>query len=180
MDTLSHGLWGGILFGRSGKKAFWLSFAFGSLPDVLVFGPTFAMLFFAFITGGETSRPDPPDIASMPRYITAGYDITHSLIVFAIAFAAIWLLRRKPLYEMLAWPAHIVLDVPTHTTEFFPTPYLWPLAHPEVNGISWSHPLIFIPNVILLAVLYCWFYVVRPRLRKRKANEFLGEAHLEI
>lgn len=174
MDTLSHGLWGGILFGRSSKKGFWLSFAFGTLPDVLVFGPSFVMLFFLFLAGGSF-QAGPPDPSTIPSYVYAGYNLTHSLIVFTAAFFVVWLLRRKPLYEMLAWLAHIVLDVPTHTNEFFPTPWLWPLSHPTVDGISWSHPLIFLPNVVLLVGLYTWFFVIRRRLRKTASKRFLSE-----
>lgn len=38
MDIISHGLWGGIAFGRKNKKDFWQSFAFGVMPDLLAFG----------------------------------------------------------------------------------------------------------------------------------------------
>ena len=38
MDIVSHGLWGGLAFGRKNKKSFWLSFLFGIAPDFCSFG----------------------------------------------------------------------------------------------------------------------------------------------
>jgi hypothetical protein len=35
MDVISHGLWGGVAFGRKNKKYFWWSFGFGIMPDLL-------------------------------------------------------------------------------------------------------------------------------------------------
>ncbi len=41
MDVFSHGLWGGILFGRKNKRNFLLAFLIGIAPDVFSFGPFF-------------------------------------------------------------------------------------------------------------------------------------------
>ena len=158
MDTLSHGLWGGIAFGRKSRKLFWQSFAFGVVPDILSFGIFFVLTFLGF-----ASRPNwasgPPPADAIPSYIYTLYDLTHSLVIFAVVFLVVWLLLRKPVYTMLAWPLHILVDIPTHSLQFFPTPFLWPLFDGiRVDGIPWSHPYIFIPNVVFLAVLYFWFY----------------------
>lgn len=77
--------------------------------------------------------------------------------------------------EMLAWPLHILVDIPTHSERFFPTPFLWPLSDFHVDGHPWSDPRIFIPNVILIAGLYTWYYWWRPRReRLRQALENAG------
>jgi len=49
MDIISHGLRGGIAVGRKNKKQFWLSFAFGILPDFVSFGFPFAVTIFLMI-----------------------------------------------------------------------------------------------------------------------------------
>jgi membrane-bound metal-dependent hydrolase YbcI (DUF457 family) len=100
------------------------------------------------------------------------YHFTHSFVIFALAFAAVWVFRRKAFLPMLAWPLHIIVDIPTHSTNFFPTPFLWPFFdNLRVDGIPWSHPMIFIPNVVLLAAVYLWFFVVRPRLPARRSAQ---------
>ena len=74
-----------------------------------------------------------------------------------------WLIRRKPLLEMGAWALHICMDIFTHSTAFFPTPFLWPVSDVHFDGMPWSTPIIFIPNVVLLAVLYARFLYKRAK-----------------
>jgi hypothetical protein len=169
MDTLSHGLWGSLAFGRRNRLSFWLAFFFGVAPDIFSFGIFLASNFLGF-----TERPDwsqgPPDPSLIPTYVHVAYNWTHSLVVFAVVFGLVWFIRRRPLYEMLAWPLHILMDVPTHTYRFFPTPFLWPVSDVTISGIPWSDPRIFIPNLTFLVVLYVWFFLIRPRLQSKKTD----------
>lgn len=169
MDIVSHGLWGSILFGRRNRKSFWAAFSFGILPDLLVFGVPFAMRILGSLSGDGGGAWGPPERTSIPSYVYQGYNVTHSLVVFAAAFAIVWIARKKPFIPMLAWPAHILLDMPLHTAEFFPTPFLWPISDFHVSGVSWGDPWIFFPNVALLAALYFWHFVIRKRMRRRPA-----------
>ncbi len=158
MDILSHGLWGGAAFGkRANRRSFWTAFGFGIAPDLLSFG-----VFTLATWLGFHARPDwssgPPDPSGIPAYVHHLYDITHSLVVFAAAFVLVWWYRGQPLWEMGGWAFHIVLDFFTHTLRFFPTPILWPISDFKTGFISWSDPRVFIPNVVLLAGLYVWFW----------------------
>lgn len=163
MDIFSHGLWGGIAFGRANPKQYWSAFAFGIAPDALSFG-----LLFVQNMLGSGVRPDfsggAPDPSLIPGYIHDLYNITHSLLIAAAVIGIVWLARRTLPLVMLAWPLHILVDIPTHGAAFFPTPYLWPLANLPVDGIPWSHWYIFYPNLILLAAAYgAWWYVRKRR-----------------
>lgn len=162
MDIISHGLWGGVAVGRKNKKSFWLSFLFGVSPDLLSFGIFSAMNILGLVSGPDWSA-GPPAAESIPQYVHTLYNITHSLVTFAVVFGIVWILRKKPLYELLAWPLHILMDIPTHSTQFFPTPFLWPFVDYRVDGIPWSHPYIFFPNWIFLIVLYLYFFVYKRR-----------------
>lgn len=174
MDFISHGLYGGVAFGRENRKMFWWAFFFGMMPDILVFGPFFVQRIVSALFGrGGGSFFGRPEMMSIPQYVYEGYNITHSLIVFLLVFGLLWLVFRRPVYVVLGWPLHILTDLFTHSTEFFPTPIFWPLSNFHINGIPWSHPIIFIPNVILLIILYTYFFVIRPRQRKR--IEWKGE-----
>ncbi|MEK7513106.1 MAG: hypothetical protein AAB601_02805 [Patescibacteria group bacterium] len=162
MDIASHGLWGGIAFGRTSKKSWWTAFAFGIGPDLFSFGILFVanLLGLSFVpsppAGGWSAGP--PDPGLIPSYIHVLYNLTHSFVTFAIIFALVWLILKRPLMEMGAWAFHIVLDIGTHDIKFFPTPYLWPLPYPEVDGVSWGNPLIWYSNLTLLALAYIvWF-----------------------
>ena len=166
MDTLSHGLWGSLAFGRKNKRSFWLAFFFGAAPDLFSFGPFFVSAFLGLVPRPQFSGAPPPESA-IPGYVHFLYNPTHSLIIFAAAFLAVWLIRKKPLWEICAWGLHILYDIPLHTEHFFPTPFLWPAASYRFNGWSWGSPWIFFPNVALLIILYSWFFLIRKRHGKR-------------
>jgi len=149
MDILSHGLWGGVAFGRQSRRSYWWAFFFGVMPDLFSFGP-----FFLQKLWGHGFEFGPPDAASIPMYVYELYDVTHSLVTFAVVFILASLFLRRPMWVMLAWPFHVVMDIFTHSNEFFPTPFLWPISDYHFGGISWGHPYIFFPNVALLIVCY--------------------------
>lgn len=164
MDTLSHGLWGSLAFGRRNRWSFGWAFFFGIAPDIFSFGIFFVSIWLGFVSGIDWSA-GPPDQSLIPQYVHNIYNITHSLIIFAVVFASVWLARQRPFLEMTAWGLHILMDIPTHSDNFFPTPFLWPLSSFHINGIPWSHPIIFVPNVVLLGMLYLWFFL-RGRSRR--------------
>ncbi len=171
MDILSHGLWGGLAFGRKHKKSFWTAFAFGVTPDLFSFGVAFGAHLWSSIISGAILLPPRPGSGyeNIPHYVFSLYDITHSLVIFVIAFCAVWIVLKKPLWEMSAWGLHIVMDIFTHSDRFFPTPFLWPISEYTFNGISWGHPWIFFPNVTLLVILYLYYFRVhKPRRLKQK------------
>lgn len=160
MDVLAHGLWGGVGFYPKGSKKFAAAFGLGMAPDLLSFG-----LF-------HVTRPDwigqrilgkvsgPPPFAILPDYVFQAYNITHSLIVWSALFALLWAIRRHPPWIFLAWGLHILCDIPTHTSAYFPTPYLWPLPTPYIEGVSWATGWFMITNytAILLAYLGVFAY----------------------
>jgi len=164
MDIFSHGLYGSIAFGRRNRRSFWLAFFFGVAPDLFSFGIFFVQRIFNLGNNeihGFTSGP--PDPSAIPSYVSSFYNITHSLVIFSLVFLVVWLIQRKPVLELLAWPLHVLVDIPTHSAEFFPTPFLWPISEFHVNGVSWGHPYIFFPNVIFLAVIYIWYFYFRKK-----------------
>jgi hypothetical protein len=154
MDIISHGLWGGITVGRKSRKSFVVAFLFGVAPDLFAFAPRFIGNIAAHGFEGFRSVGRRPELSEIPDYVVQLYNISHSFVVFAVVFAAVWLIRGKPLWEMCAWGLHIAVDIFTHTTEFFPTPFLWPISNVNVNGHPWSDPIILIPNWVLLVVVY--------------------------
>jgi hypothetical protein len=166
MDVLSHGLWGGIAFGRKSKKGYWAAFAFGIMPDILAFGPYFvALAWNALMSAHAGPLKFQHDYASIPRYVFEIYNVTHSLLVFAVTFLLVWAIRRRPCLAMGAWGLHILMDIPTHGARFFPTPFLWPISAYRFDGIPWSHAAILLPDYLLLISLYAWYFWI---YRKKK------------
>lgn len=163
MDIVSHGLWGGLALGRTSRRSFWTAFGFGTVPDLFSFGLVFANGLWVHGLDFFNGMGHPPDPSLIPAYVYSLYNATHSLVVFALVFGLVWLVRGKPLMELGAWGLHIAVDIFTHSEAFFPTPFLWPLSDLRVDGVPWSDPRIFFSNVLLLAALYAWFFLRRKR-----------------
>ena len=166
MDVFSHGLWGSLVCGSSKRTHFWLAFTFGIAPDIASFGVLTVASWLGLSTAPDFSQGTPPE-SSIPLYVHRLYPITHSLIVFGVLFALIWIVRGQPLWEMMAWGLHILMDIPVHSFQFFPTPFLWPISDWKFDGWQWMTPEVLIPNGVLLLLGYGWFWY--DRLHKSRA-----------
>lgn len=153
MDIISHGLWGGVAVGRRSKRAFWMAFAIGMLPDLVAFSGPFVTNLLGLTQGPHYSNGK-PDGALIPAYVYQLYNFSHSLVIFLAVLAVAWIIFKKPPWLLGAWGLHILVDIPSHDISFFPTPFLWPLSNFYVHGINWGMPIIFIPNLVLLALAY--------------------------
>ncbi len=167
MDVLAHGLWGGAGFLSRGGKAFAAAFVLGLAPDLLSFG-LFHLTHPQWISQrilGEVSGP--PPIAILPEFVFYAYNLTHSLVLWSVLFALIWIYRRRPPWVFLAWGIHILCDIPTHSSVYFPTPFLWPLPTPFVQGFSWATRWFMATNYAALLLVYVTLLVYRHRVIAR-------------
>ena len=168
MDIFAHGLWAGATYKAVNKKAkkplnvrlagFW-----GVFPDLFAFTLGFAWLFGNLIFGDmsftDLPRPDsvepaPQDTLPIFRLTSMLYSISHSAIIFLIVFGVVFLILRRPLWELGGWFIHILLDIPTHSYQFYPTPFLWPLSGWKFDGFSWGTPWFLILNYSAIIIAY--------------------------
>lgn len=149
MDILSHGLWIYALYFRTRHR--FSATIFAVLPDLISFGPH--LIYSLFFTGFKFGRPH-----LIPEYVAVGYNFTHSLVMFFIVFGIFYFITREIYWPLGGWLLHILIDIPTHTKEFFPTPFLWPLSEYKVSAIAWSDPMFMIINYGLLSVLYIYLF----------------------
>jgi hypothetical protein len=75
-------------------------------------------------------------------------------VIAGAVIAIVWLIRQQLVKPLFAWPLHILIDIPTHTSAFFPTPFLWPLSDYRISGVSWTTRWFFLTNVVVLALWY--------------------------
>ena len=161
MDIFAHGLWSYAVFHK--KKYVWLAVLFGLLPDFLSFGIIFVMN----LINGNFHR-GPPAISSLPEWLFAAYNMTHSFIVFLIVFILIYAFTKKWFWALTAWGIHILIDVPTHSFRFFPTPFLWPISDYKFNGISWATPWFMVVNYSALLIV---FLLIAHNKAKKKSKQ---------
>ncbi|MBI2450808.1 MAG: metal-dependent hydrolase [Parcubacteria group bacterium] len=177
MDVFSHGLWSGAVYKALNikkKKNFnvWLAAFWGVFPDLFAFTIPFVWLFWNLFTGGmrfaDFPRPEesePPTETRFPIFNLAAhlYNFSHSLLVFSLIFGVFWWIYKQPQWELGAWLLHILIDIPTHSYKFFPTPFLWPVSSWKFNGIIWGTRWFIIANYLLLVIVYIILYIYKRR-----------------
>lgn len=171
MDVFAHTLWTAAAAKGVNEKLdadhaarrlnVGLTAFFGVMPDLFAFTIPFVWLFWQrlvlrnpvdFIRPGVQPTGTAAKLMALSEHL---YNISHSAIIFAAVFGLVWLLRGSPYWELSGWLLHIVIDIPTHTNDFFPTPVLWPLSKWHfTHGISWAEPWFMLVNYGAIAVVY--------------------------
>jgi hypothetical protein len=159
MDVLAHGLWSFQLF----QKQKWQKWAMlvGIVPDLLSW---FIFMLYNIFT--QSFNWQDHDMSKLPDWIWTLYNISHSIFIWLLIFGAAWLIFRKVQWIILPAIIHILIDIPTHSRDFLPTPFLWPISGWHFPGISWGEQWFMILNYtcIALGLAYMWAF---PHLVKR-------------
>lgn len=191
MDFFSHVFWTWITFKilkEKIKKPLNLKLAvfWGVFPDLFAFGIP-VLLIIAELLLGKISLSDlpGPEKIEPPRQnfypilniVSTLYSISHSLVIFfavAMVCTAILYLKRQtpssaitqiiPL-EMGGWLLHILIDIPTHSTQFYSTPFLWPISNIRFSGISWSTPWFLELNYLIIFII-CLAYLWKKKINR--------------
>lgn len=175
MDILAHTLWTNYgarkankLAEKKGKKFHvsvgWTAF-FGVAPDFFAFTIPFLIGLYRTVFIGTP-------FWSGHHATVAGFDIaaylyqfSHSLVIFALIFILVWVICKRPRYELLGWALHILIDIPSHAPSFYPTPFLFPLSDFRFPfGIQWSNMWYMIINYSLL--LLVWGRILLKKIKK--------------
>jgi membrane-bound metal-dependent hydrolase YbcI (DUF457 family) len=85
----------------------------------------------------------------------------HSAVVAAAVTLVAWLAAPTVLIALLGWWSHIVIDVFTHSADFYPAPVLYPLSDRTIDGLAWNRPELMVANYATLAIV--WWWIARTR-----------------
>ncbi len=80
----------------------------------------------------------------------------HSAPVAAIVTFLLWAVRRSLWVPLLGWWSHIVIDVFTHSTDYYAVPVLYPFTERGFDGIAWTTPWFMVLNYASLAMVGGW------------------------
>jgi len=156
MDFLAHLLWTSIIFNK--QKKWYLALPFGVLPDLCSW---FIYMIYEIFVGGSFGKPL---LQQIPTWVITLYGISHSIFVAAVVLAIVYLIFRKIPFYLWAYPIHILIDIPSHSRSFLPTPFLWPVSNWYFPGISWDNHWFMIVNYTLIII--CLGYIFWKRRKK--------------
>ena len=183
MDIFSHGLWAGavgkglndfILKPKLKKplKLKWLVL-WGIFPDIFSFAIPFIWLFWSLAFGNfklsDLPRPESMEPAAsnhLPWVFQLAnflYNFSHSFVIFLLIFAVVFIIFKRPVWELSGWLLHIIIDIPTHSYQFYPTPFLWPVSSIKFNGFSWATPWFLIANYAAIFLVYLILFIKKKK-----------------
>jgi len=90
--------------------------------------------------------------------------ILHSAVIAGIVTIIVWRWRRAWLVPLAGWWSHIVIDVFTHSADFYPVPVLYPFTQRGFDGLAWNTPGFQIVNYTALAITGLALWITRRRV----------------
>ena len=170
MDIVAHTLWaaaGAVLLRRRGRltrRELIVTLILAALPDVLHLLPilgwwlvadgSFAALksYAVAVPGREPGLP--PLVQFWSHHL---HCVMHSAPIAATVTAAVWVVRRAFCVPLLGWWSHIVIDVFTHSADYYAVPVLYPFTQRGFDGIAWTTPWFMLLNYLTLLAVGAWF-----------------------
>lgn len=182
MDIVAHSLWAGLAITAAARR--WsvtreqtrTAVVLAALPDVghlvpIVLWGLFedgtwaALRGYAFaIPGAEPWLPETVRLWSHNLHC-----VMHSAVVAFGVTALAWFCWRWLLIPLGGWWSHILIDVFTHSSEYYPSPVLYPLTQRGFDGIAWPTPWFMALNYAAIAVTAVWL-LLSTRTRKPRAE----------
>ncbi len=177
MDILSHTLWvvAGVEVARrrriiAGRRDIVASAMLAALPDVIHLVPVLAWVLlgnapvaalyrYAIALPGE--EPGMPAMFALAAHHL--HCIMHSGIVAVTITALVSLTYRRLWIPLLAWWSHILIDVLTHSDDYYPSPIFYPITYWGFDGLAWNRPAFVAMNYALLVALYAWLLLTGAR-----------------
>lgn len=176
MDVVAHTLWTGVAVvalhprARITVPAIAAALSMAALPDVVQLLPialwwllgsgTWAALvaYAVAVPGQEPSVPSVVQLASHHLHC-----VMHSVPIVAFVSLCLWSTMRRVWAPLAAWWLHIVIDLFTHSSEYYAVPVLYPFTDRGFDGVAWNTPWFMALNYLALGASGIWLAVRRAR-----------------
>ena len=174
MDLAAHGLWVGAGLAWVGRfhalerRTVLLTLGLALLPDLLQLLP---LLIWAVVGGGGQETllayilAAPGQGPPLPPWLNEPTHHLHCVMHSALVAGAVSLLLRRwwrPIWvPLLGWWSHVLIDVFSHSADFYPSPVFYPLSYWGFDGVAWNTPGFQVFNYLALGLV--WWGALRRR-----------------
>ncbi|WP_298835422.1 hypothetical protein [uncultured Piscinibacter sp.] len=164
MDIVAHTLWAGLGAAALARRrpvargTVAATMTLAALPDVIQMLPVLGWWWFgggsleavrAFAIAMPGQEPAMPELVTWWSHTI--HCIAHSAVIAAGATLLLWAWRRTLWVPLLGWWSHIVIDVFTHSADYYASPVLYPFTERGFDGIAWITPWFMALNYLALA-----------------------------
>lgn len=174
MDIVAHTLWaaaGATLLHRRrplARGTVGAGLALAALPDLVHLLPLVAWWVlgqgtWAALVDHALAAPGqepwlPPLVGLWSHHL---HCLMHSAPVAALVSLVVLAAWRGAWPALLGWWSHIVIDVFTHSADFYAVPVLYPFTERGFDGIAWNTPWFMALNYLALVVVWGWLWAGR-------------------
>ncbi len=169
MDIFSHALWAGAGVGLAHRR--WpipwrtaaATVAMAAIPDLghmlpvlgwSIFGDGSWVKLWAYAIELPSQQPVLPPLVELLSHHM--HCILHSAIVAGAVTLGLWFVLHHLWIPLLGWWSHIVIDIVTHSADFYPSPVLYPITQRGFDGIAWNTPWFMVLNYTALLCTGVW------------------------
>ena len=174
MDILAHALWAGVGITLARRRmpisprTVALTVGLTVVPDLLHLLPIVGWWVvgdgsFATVQAYAVAVPGqepvlPPLVNLWSHHL---HCMMHSAVVAGAVTLLLWAVLRSFWIPLLGWWSHIVIDLFTHSAEYYPVQVLYPLSNYAFNGLAWNTPWFLLLNYALLVGAILWLVITR-------------------
>ena len=173
MDILAHALWAGAGFAilsrrqRVDRASIRWALALAVLPDLLHNLPVLAWAIASGNPGDWWTYAValPGKEPMLPAWVVTLsqqlHCLFHSALVATVISGLVYVVRHQFWLSLLGWWSHIIIDVFTHSADFYPSPVFYPLTSRGFDGLAWNTPWFTALNYVSLTSVGIWLFVTR-------------------
>lgn len=174
MDLLAHALWTGA--GVAALQRRWpvsgtaaaAGVAMSVVPDLAHSLPVLAWVAAGdgtWAQGLAYAWATPSTEPVLPQWVRLWshhlHCTTHSVLVAAAVTVICWPWRRVMWLPLVGWWLHIVIDVFSHSNEFYPVPLFYPITQRGFGMVAWNTPWFAAWNYGALVAVTIWLWLTR-------------------
>ncbi len=179
MDIFAHTLWvgAGVVLARRRwsvpTQTLIATVVLAGLPDVFhllpiagwwVFGDGSVQALWAYAVAVPGQEPALPPLVE--RWSHHLHCVAHSAIVAGAVTILLWKVRRSLWIPLLGWWSHIIIDVFTHSADFYASPVLYPITERGFDGVAWNTPWFMLLNYLALAATGIWLWRAKSQAQR--------------
>jgi hypothetical protein len=175
VDIVAHGVWTGIgvVLARRrrpiSRRTAAATVALAVVPDLAQLAPLLVLAitsgqfdvlraYATALPGGEPALP--PLVAELAHHL---HCVLHSAVVAGLVTLLVLWRHRRLWFPLWGWWSHIVIDVFTHSADYYPVPVLYPFTQRGFDGLAWNTPWFVALNYSAMALALLFIYLRPPR-----------------
>ena len=161
MDVVAHGLWAGIGVALArhrwpiSRRTAAATVALAIVPDLAQLAPLLAVALASgqFDVLRAYAHALPALVAMLAHHL---HCILHSAVIAGAVTVLVRCRLGRIWIPLWGWWSHIVIDVFTHSADYYPVPVLYPFTQRGFDGLAWNTPWFLALNyaAIVLALLF--------------------------